>query len=71
MMQSRVKPLPGSFIAIVSLGTVCLSLPGGNPAMDQYPIQRGVYILLVVFLLYAIGTRHKHRSDWPQGSYRL
>ena len=39
---------------------------GGNPAMDQRPIQGGVAILLVAS---RYGNRDKLRPDGPLGSY--
>ena len=39
---------------------------GGNPAMDQHPIQGGVEILLVAS---CYGNRDKLRPDGPLGSY--
>ena len=39
---------------------------GGNPAMDQHPIQGGVEILLVSS---CYGNRGKLWSDGPLGSY--
>ena len=39
---------------------------GGNPAMDQHPIQGGVAILLVAS---CYGNRDKLRPDGPLGSY--
>ena len=39
---------------------------GGNPAMDWYPIQRGVEIFLVAS---CHGNRDKLRPDGPLGSY--
>ena len=39
---------------------------GGNPAMDQHPIQGGVEILLVASYY---GNRDKLRPDGPLGSY--
>ena len=38
---------------------------GGNPAMDWYPIQRGVEILSVAS---CYGNRDKLRPDGPLGS---
>ena len=37
---------------------------GGNPAMDQHPIQGGVEIFLVAY-----GNRDKLRPGEPVGSY--
>ena len=39
---------------------------GGNPAMDQHPIQEGVAILLVAS---CYANRDKLRPDGPLGSY--
>ena len=39
---------------------------GGNPAMNEHPIQGGVEILLVVL---CYGNRDKLQPDEPLGSY--
>ena len=70
--RSRFKPWPGH--CVVFLGKTLYSplvplssefTAGGNPAMDQHPIQGGVEILLVVS---CYGNRDKLRSDGPLGS---
>ena len=77
----RVRALPGKIVLCSWARHLTLTVPistqvfkwvpanlmlGGNPAMDQHPIQGGVEILVVAS---CYRNRDKLRPDGPLGSY--